>query len=127
MVRPYHPTSEEEQMYNDWVAELPEKVRNIAQKFDVYSLYRLKSTGHRCVIISFDEDVETKEITLKVSITGKFNKIPFDRIVFGILPDDLELCELPAPNEELGTMLTNVKDIRKLVDIMKYVIKKDNN
>ena len=44
--------------------------------------------------------------TLTVVVSGKYNKIDFERKVFGIDPDDLNPCELPQEGEPLGVALT---------------------
>lgn len=40
--------------------------------------------------------------TVRVNITGEYNRILFSRQVFGVSPDDLAECDLPGPDEELG-------------------------
>jgi hypothetical protein len=47
MARFCDPTPDEESGWNAWVAERPEKVRNVAERFDPWSLYRLKPNGER--------------------------------------------------------------------------------
>ena len=61
----------------------------------------LKDTRHRCTIYSYNEDG-----TVTISITGQFNLINFGRRVFGISPDELKECDLPAPDELLGITMT---------------------
>lgn len=98
------PTKEEERVYRDWIASRPEKVKAVAERFDPWSLYRMKSTGHRVTLHSFDEN-KNGTITLKVDVTGDFNTVLFERRVFGVDPDDLELCDPPAPGEPVGATL----------------------
>lgn len=98
------PTQEQIEGYREWVASRPDNVRAVAEKFEPWSLYRLKSSGHRVTIASFDEGTDNT-ITLKVAVTGQFNRVVFERLVFGVSPDDLEPCELPLEGEPLGTLI----------------------
>ena len=100
------PTAEQEQLWKEWLTERPEKVRAVAENFDPWTLYRMKSTEHRVTILSFQEGVESGEVTLTVAVSGEYNYVLFERRVFGISPDDLEECELPLPGEVLGTQMT---------------------
>lgn len=95
---------EAEAEWRAWVEERPPGVREIARRFDPWSLYRMKSTGQRVTVVSFYENG-----TLKVEITGQFNMIAFDRQVFGIDPDDLEPCDLPPPGESVGALLSSTQ------------------
>ena len=97
MARFTEPTPEQEAGWKEWVAERPPVVRAVAERFEPWSLYRLKTTGQRVTIHSFSEDG-----TMTVLVTGDFNLLTFSRSVFGINPDDLEPCDLPAPDEFLG-------------------------
>ena len=101
MARIKEPTREEIENWNKWVSERPESVRKIAERFEPWSLYRLKSTGHRVFLYSFEENG-----TLTVVVSGKYNKVDFERKVFGIDPDDLKPCELPQEGDPLGAALT---------------------
>ena len=78
--------------WNAWVAERPEKVRLVAERFQPWNLYRLKSSGHDVTIYSFDEPKGDEPITLNVLVLHEYNPgLAFERRVFGIEPDDLEL------------------------------------
>lgn len=68
----------------------------------------MKSTGHRVVPYSYCEDG-----TVTVSVLGTFNKTMFERNVFGVSPEDLEECDLPGPEEELGAVLKTDEEIRE--------------
>lgn len=103
MARFHEPTPEEESEWADWVAARPEAVRVVAQRFEPWSLYRLKSSGNRVVIYSIEE---SDPVTLTVDVTGDFNAVAVERRVFGINPDDLEPCELPSPDETLGVLFS---------------------
>jgi hypothetical protein len=115
MARLQEPTAEQEAGWKAWVAERPENVRRVAERFDPWSLYQMKGTGQRCTLVSFGED-ENGKVTVKVSITGKYNFVTFDRHVFGVDPDDLEPCDPPGPGEMTGTMLTDDASIEAFID-----------
>jgi hypothetical protein len=103
MARFKEPTPEQEQGWKEWVASRPDRVRAVAERFEPWTLYRLKTTGDRVTILGFSEG---DPITMDVSITGEFNLIMFDRRVFGIDPNDLEPCDLPNVNEPVGAMMS---------------------
>jgi hypothetical protein len=116
MARFTEPTAEQEAGWKEWVASRPEPVRKVAERFEPWSLYRMKSTGQRVTLYSFGEANDGSAVTLTVNVTGQFNAVAFDRQVFGIDPDDLEPCDLPAPTEPTGTALTDEADIKAYVD-----------
>ncbi len=103
MARFVEPAADVVEEWNKWVAERSPAVREVANRFEPWTLYRLRSTGHRVHVIGFDENKDDT-VTLKVVVSGRFNFVVFDRIVFGIDPDDAEECDLPLPGEELGTI-----------------------
>jgi len=100
MARIVEPTQAQVEEWKAWVAERPEVVREIAERLEPWSLYRLKTTDQRVTLYSISEDG-----TVTVDVTGQFNPSLFERRVFGIDPDDLEPCELPTPGEPLGMEL----------------------
>lgn len=110
MARIHEPTAEQESAWKEWLAELPEKVRQVAERFDPWSLYRMKSTGHRVFICGMGED-QKGNATLTVLISAEYNFVIFAREVFGIEPDDLEPCGLPAEDELTGSLLTTQEDV----------------
>ena len=123
MARFEEPTRKQEQIWNAWVRKRPPAVRTVAERFDPWSLYRMKSSGQRVTIVSFGEH-EDGSVTLTVNVTGQFNFVTFDRSVFGVDPDDLEPCDLPSKNEFLGTMLSEQKDIEAFVEAARPFIVK---
>jgi hypothetical protein len=94
-------------------------VRAVAERFDIWTLYRLKSSGDRVMLQSFDGDG-----TLTVAVSGKFNLVIAERQVFGVPPDDLEECDLPAPDEKLGALMTG-KEIVDNLDAMRVLVRPD--
>ena len=115
MARFREPTPEERDAWDAWVAERPEPIRKVAERFDPWSLYRLKTSGHRVTLYSLYE-VEGGAIQLTVSVTGQYNVVAFERNVFGINPDDLEECELPLPGEPVGNVDIPIERIKELMD-----------
>jgi hypothetical protein len=112
MTRPlYEPTDEERVAWELWVAERPDAVRVVAERFSPWQLYRLKTSGHRVTLVAFDEET-TGDITLRVFISGDHNFLAFERSVFGIKPDDLEPCDPPEPGERVGSLNMNPDDVR---------------
>jgi hypothetical protein len=118
-VRFCEPTKKQQDGYRKWVRALPKRPREIAERFDVWTLYRLKDTGDRVTIASFCDDG-----TLTVVVSGKFNLIDFERRVFGIPPEDLEECDLPAPDEKLGALMTS-EEARDNIDALRVRARPD--
>lgn len=82
----------------EWFNSRPAAVQEAVRKRPGDKLYRMKSTGHKVFICSYDEPVTEEQkgdITVTVAVTAKFNEgLGFERRVFGIQLDDLE--EVPA-------------------------------
>ncbi len=106
MIQLNEPTTEQRTGWNEWVAGRPDCVRVVAERFNPWTLYRMKNTGQRVTLYSFNEDG-----TMTVSVTGEFNLIEFDRVVFGINPDNLEECDLPADGEIVGEVLDEAQQV----------------
>lgn len=103
--------------WQEWVASQPPCVQELCKRLPPDRLYRMKSTGQRVTILSYGEDDR-----LRVNITGRYNAIMFDRQVFGIDADDLEECDLPGPDEALGTVLTDDGDVKAYIDAARPAI-----
>ena len=89
-----------QEAWQEWVATRPPVVQAICLRLPPDTLYRMKSTGQRVTIYSYSENG-----TVTVHVTGDFNFVTFERGVFGVDPNDLEECELPAPDELLGALI----------------------
>ena len=98
------PSEEARAGWKAWVAERPDRVRAVAERFEPWRLYHLKSSGHRVVLTSFNEHADGR-VTLRVDVLARFNALAFERNVFGVDPDDLEECDLPAPSEPVGAAI----------------------
>jgi hypothetical protein len=101
--------------WSDWLADRPDSVKAAAEKFKPWKLYRLKGSGHRVTLVSFDEPADGSPVTLKVFVSGEFNAVAFERTVFGIQQDDLEECDLPGPGEVCGSMDLDIEDCREML------------
>lgn len=121
MARLMEPSAKLLAAWNAWVAERPPNVRAVAERFEPWSLYRMKSTGQRVTVVSFGEG-EDGTVTLTVNITGQFNFTLFDRQVFGIDPDDLEPCDPPGPDEITGALLVEDAEVEALVHVARDLV-----
>ena len=121
MARFDEPKPGEWETWQAWLAERPAHVRAVAERFDPWSLYRLRTTGHRVMIMSFCE--HWGRITVTVGVTAKFNRLLHERQVFGIDPADLEPCDLPRPDEPVGAMLTQAEVHANLEELEEIVRK----
>lgn len=103
--------------WETWFRGRPGMIQSLAQRFPPYNLYRLKSTGQRCTIYSYNEGG-----TLTVAVTGQWNQVMFDRHVFGVAPENLEEAELPGPDELHGTVLTDPEEIATFVNLTRPAV-----
>jgi hypothetical protein len=105
MANLFEPTSEQREAWEAWVAERPPTIREVIERhaLEPWKLYRLTSSGHRVYIHSVDEPKDGSAPTLKVIVSGDYNAVAFERTVFGIQPEDLVECELPSPDELVGS------------------------
>jgi len=116
MAQIFKPTKAQVKEWRQWVKELPPVARAVAERFNPWTLYRLKDTGLRATFYSVADDG-----TLTVIVSGDFNAVMFERRVFGIPADDLEECDLPIPGEPLGAVLSqeqaaeNIEALRVMV------------
>ena len=108
------PTPDMLREWAQWLAACPECVRLVAEEFDPWTLYRLAGSGHRVFIVGFDEN-QDGSITMKVGVSGEFNAVAFERTVFGIKPEDLTECDLPAPGENVGNADLDIEEVKILM------------
>lgn len=119
MARYFEPSVEQQGAWAEWVASRPLVVRDIAERFDPWSLYRMSPRGERVTLHSISENG-----TVCVTVSGEFNQVLFERNVFGVDPNDLEPCELPPPDEPVGTILTNA-DVDQHIDTLRAIFLKN--
>jgi hypothetical protein len=87
----------------------PASVRALTERFDPWTLYRMKSTGQRVFIVAFNEGG-----TVMVGITEHFNLVDVNTRVGGINPDDLVECDGPGPDEKVGRTVPLEKEAEYL-------------
>lgn len=122
MAQTKNPTAKQVAGWKAWVASRPENVRIVAERFEPWSLYRMKSTGQRVTIYSFGED-KRGAVTLTVDVRADVNLVVFERRVFGIDPNDLEPCDWPSDDEPTGALLSadevqaNLPALRKMMGV----------
>ena len=118
-MRFFQPTKAQEEGFRKWVRRLPKKARKIAERFNPWTLYRLKDTGHKVVISGFNDDG-----TVSAIVSAEFNLVLHQRHVFGIPPDKLEECDLPAADEPVGAALTQAQ-VEENLDALRVIIRPD--
>jgi len=112
-------TPEQKAEFERWVAERPPDVQEMVKSHPPNLLYRNTVTNQRVCIVSYSEDG-----TVTVAVTGKFNRCMYERNVFGVPLNELEECDLPGPDEELGAMLTEQKDVDAFINAVRpHVLK----
>jgi hypothetical protein len=85
-----------EDFLREWGDGRPQIIIDLARRFPINRLYRLKETGHIVTITSYNEESE-----FIVFVGGDLNFLTMERFVFGIKTSDLEECDWP----EEGTMV----------------------
>lgn len=123
MARIMEPSPEQERGYRQWVAARPPNVRVVAERFEPWSLYRLKTSQHRVTIASFGE-ADNGDVTLMVTVSAQFNLVMFERNVFGVTPDDLEPCDLPDDTEPVGAIMSSA-DVEENIDALRIMARPD--
>jgi len=90
------PTPEQRAEWDAWLAERPACVRAVAEKLSPWTLYRLRSSGHRVRVFCFSEH-DDDTVTVRVLVEHRWNPegLLFERQVFGVDPSNLEECALP--------------------------------
>jgi hypothetical protein len=121
MARYTEPTPEQVQLWKTWLAARPSNIRAVAERFDPWTLYRMKDTNQRVTVVSF---AAGEKVTMTVNITGEFNMLTFDRAVFGVDPDNLEPCDLPLPDESTGALMSD-SEVVKNIDSLRVTIRPD--
>lgn len=109
-------TPEQQAEFDKWVAERPPFIRGMIKRCPPDRLYS-NGAGHRVTILSYEEDG-----TVTVAITGQYNKITFERNVFGVPIEDLQECDLPGKDELLGAILTKQEDIDAFINATRSTV-----
>lgn len=113
MAKIYEMSAEELNQFNTWVAQKPKVIQEMIKSHPPDRLYKI-SSGHRVIINSYCEDG-----TVTVAVLASYNKILFERNVFGIDIHTLQECDIPDPNENLGATFTEPKDIENCIQTLK--------
>jgi hypothetical protein len=108
------PTLKQVKEWKQWLKQRPENVRIVAEKFDPWTLFRLKTTNQRVVIMGFDVEPDST-VTVQVGVLGDYNLLTHQRKVFGIKPEDLEECDLPRPDEQVGSLDLPIETCKRLL------------
>ena len=111
------PTPEQLGGWHNWVDSRPECIRELIRRrnFDPWTLYRLKTTDQRVTLVGFHESEDDKKVTLMVDVSGDFNFVIQERVVFGVDPDDLEECDLPSEGEILGNCDLSQEEVDRIL------------
>lgn len=88
-------TPEQRAAWDEWLSDRPQVIKDLAEKYPPYNLYRMGN--HRVTLYSYSEDG-----TVTVNVTGEYNRVLFSRQVFGVDPSRIVECDLPAHGEDLG-------------------------
>ena len=110
----YEPTDDIRELWREFVESRPEAVRAVACRFNPWTLYRMGSSGHRCTIHSFDEEAGGA-VSMQVNVTGEYNFVMFDRIVFGVDPDTITECDLPSNEEPVGNLDMPIDMVKAII------------
>ena len=135
----YEPDQKRIAEWKAWLATRPEHVAHVLSQFPPWKLYWLPTRpgnrngtggetgldGHRVYVIGCDEAPNRPGrdlgVTLRVAVEGQFNKVLFERQVFGIKPSQLSECDLPAPGEAVGATLTP-EEARQHMPLIRAII-----
>ena len=121
MARIITPTVEQEQGWQEWVASRPPQVRDIARRFDPWTLYMLKSTGQLVTLRSFEFDETSDRVTLKVEANGE---TAGDKILSGINPDDLSAPNAAYSEEDASPPLLDEDEIDAQIESFRDAIRR---
>ncbi len=110
---PLHdPTPDELAEWEAWVSTRPADIRAVAERWNPWTLYRLKSTGQFVTILSYQEgnhgegDPMFHDVTLNINVDARWNWAAFPgRNVFGVKPDDLEEFDEMPPEMDFGPII----------------------
>lgn len=92
--------------FDAWLSSRPKAIQDLAAQLPPDRLYLLKKAGHRCTIHSYSEDG-----TVTVHVTGDYNLVVYGRKVFGVVPADLEECDLPPADAPRGTLFPFLPEV----------------
>lgn len=79
------------QAWQEWVEGRPPQVKAMCEKWPPDRLYRMESTKQVVTIASYAESG-----TVRVNVLPEYNFCLFPLEVFGVDPNDLHECDIPA-------------------------------
>lgn len=105
---------ENQQMWAKWLQERPPIIQQMAADYPPDRLYHYKTTNQRGTIYSYAEDG-----TVTLNVTGEYCLVEFPRSVFGVDPAKLVECDLPPPEEPVGTLLKTNEQVEQHINTVK--------
>ncbi len=106
--------------FREWLADRPTIIKELGLKCPPDRLYRFKHSGTRLTVRGYQEDG-----TLIINVSGQYNRIMFERDVFGVPPEDIEECDFPPEDEEIGVVLTDEEEVKAYLDVLVKRIEND--
>lgn len=102
--------------WHEWLKDRPQIIKDLAKQLPPNKLYLLKTSNHKVTLISYEENG-----TVTVNVSGDFNRVIFERNVFGVNPENLEECDIPN-KDGCGLILTESQDIDAFVDAVRPIV-----
>ncbi len=109
MARWYDPSEDRLERWEAWLAGRAPQLREVLARFPPWELFRLTredgKEGNRVFVVGAHAHApgcgcqDGAPLTLTVRVDYRFNELLFERDVFGIDPDCLVPCEVPAPKD----------------------------
>lgn len=84
------PTAEKLAAWNEWLADRPECIREVATRLPPWNDYRIVTTGQRARIYSYSEPGENNRVTVTAVVWREELPELTTRTVFGFSPEDFE-------------------------------------
>lgn len=115
------PTTEMNDAVAQWLAERPPAVRAVAERFNPWQVYRLRTTGQACRFVGCDVGarncgeimVDADRVTVRVNAQHPvLGPVLTGRQVFGIDPDDLEPWPDDVPFQPDGEVEVEILPVR---------------
>lgn len=97
MARVYEPTLSQVAAWVLQVRSMTAAARAVWERVDPWTLYRIKPNGFRVLIGEVSDDG-----AIKVNLSPDYNFLIGDAWISGVKVDELEECDLPAPDELVG-------------------------
>lgn len=102
-------TPEEQTQHRAWADDLPPNVREVASSYPHDRLCRIRD-GSKVAILAYATDG-----TVTIGISSRFNRVFFERQVFGVPPSELTECDLPGPGEPVGLILPDPVQVEQFL------------